>query len=68
MGNIEQMASAISRVLNDPALALRLGKAARLTVMERFTIGSSLEAIYAAYERLLRSRKRAELACQIVAG
>jgi glycosyltransferase involved in cell wall biosynthesis len=45
----EGIAAAVERILNDPALAARLGEAARATVAARFTAARMVEGTLAAY-------------------
>lgn len=54
----EGLASAIVRLLSDPALAARLGQAGRNTVVERFSARSMAEKTVAVYRRLLDEVQR----------
>jgi glycosyltransferase involved in cell wall biosynthesis len=46
------MAAAVVRLLDDPALAARLGAAARQTIEQRFTAQRMVEATLDLYQRL----------------
>jgi glycosyltransferase involved in cell wall biosynthesis len=52
-GDAQALANAIARVLADPALALRMGTAARSTVMQGFTERHVARAYEKLYERFL---------------
>ena len=64
------LATAIGRVLADPAMAGRLGRAARQSVNERFSIERMVSATEQPYDTLLTKRGRviapavSELACR----
>ena len=51
--DVEALANAIRRVLEDPALAERLGSAARELVTQRYSANGMARAIEAVYEELL---------------
>jgi glycosyltransferase involved in cell wall biosynthesis len=54
----ELMAAAIQRLLDAPALATRLGREARRTVDERFSLDRMVRATESLYDRLLTSKNR----------
>lgn len=56
------LASAIARLLDDPALATRLGEAARQTIEQRFSIGRMVEATERLYLNLLFRKGRGHAA------
>ena len=49
------LATAVLRLLHDPALAARLGSAARQTVEQRFSVDRMVQETYDLYERLCRT-------------
>lgn len=51
-GNAEALAQAIVRLLDDPALATRLGSAARARVMREYTLDAIASATLALYARM----------------
>jgi glycosyltransferase involved in cell wall biosynthesis len=53
-GDVEALASAIGLLLDDAALADRLGAAAREHVTPRFSVGQMLDGVEAEYRKLLR--------------
>ncbi len=53
-GNVAELRERLAQVLHDPALAARLGHAARELVLERFTWQACAERCLAAYAELLR--------------
>lgn len=54
----ELMAAAIQQLLDSPALAQRLGGAARRTIDERFSLDRMVHATESLYDRLLSSKNR----------
>jgi glycosyltransferase involved in cell wall biosynthesis len=50
-GNIEALAGAITRLLNEPSLRDRLGHAARETIATRFPLAATLERLIGIYRR-----------------
>ena len=52
-GDSEALADSIARLLDDPPLALRLGRAARNTIEEQFSIERMVQATKALYQDLL---------------
>jgi 1,2-diacylglycerol 3-alpha-glucosyltransferase len=52
-GDVEGMAGAIITLLDDPALAGRLGESARRTVWREYTWDRAVEAIQAVYEQVI---------------
>jgi glycosyltransferase involved in cell wall biosynthesis len=62
MGDREAMAAGISRLLGDPALAARMGRAGHARVLERFTIQHTINRVEQLYSDLLHpafDRRRA---------
>lgn len=57
-GNPAQLASAIGRLLDDPALAARLASAARAFVTTRFGLESMLDRMEAAFRRAIGDARR----------
>jgi glycosyltransferase involved in cell wall biosynthesis len=55
-GDAPALAGAIERLLDDPALARRLGENARQRVDERFTIEANAERVWALYHKALAER------------
>lgn len=53
-GDAEALASCIQRVRDDPNLRVRLGKAGRETVLERFTLERMVDSIEAWLEAIIR--------------
>ena len=53
--NVEALSAALARVLNDRALASRLGRAARQAVDPRFAIERTVRQTLEAYRRLLKN-------------
>jgi len=56
----EAVAAALERLLEDPALAQRMGEAGRRRVEEAFSPERHAERIEAVYRAALRRRERAE--------
>src|SRR5262249_55206788 len=56
-GDAKALADAVCQVLDDPELAERLGRAARQSVIERFSMDRMVTATQALYESLLESRR-----------
>lgn len=54
---VEEWVEKISRLIDDPALRSQLGKAARRTVEERYSVNSQKEVYLNAFEELLKSHK-----------
>ena len=54
-GDTAELRDRIQRLLRDPALAARMGRAARARVLEHFTWDETARRCIAAYEELLRS-------------
>jgi glycosyltransferase involved in cell wall biosynthesis len=52
------LAEAIERLLDDPALAERLGAAGRAAVLARYSVGTMVERTLAVYESVAASRER----------
>ncbi|MGA6826477.1 glycosyltransferase family 4 protein [Nitrospira sp. NS4] len=52
--NVGEMAAALGRLIDDAALRVRLGEAARLKVEQRFTVEHMTNAYEAVYSELLR--------------
>jgi glycosyltransferase involved in cell wall biosynthesis len=50
-GDIEGLAAAIARLVGDPPLRARLGRAARETVAARFSLESTVAEVLALYRR-----------------
>lgn len=50
-GDVEALAAAISRVMSEPQLRERLGRAARETVATRFSLDSAVERLLGIYRR-----------------
>jgi starch synthase len=50
----EAIAAAIRQVLDDPGLARRIGSAARLTVIERFTVNHMVRRTMEVYRQVLQ--------------
>jgi glycosyltransferase involved in cell wall biosynthesis len=58
-GDTAELRDRLERVLGDPSLARRMGRAARARVLERFTWTATAERCLAAYEELLGSSRGA---------
>lgn len=58
MGDSSAMAGAISRILEDPALASRMGRLGRQRVLEHFTVSTTAHRVRAVYDRLLQNFSR----------
>lgn len=56
-GDPEALASAISRLVQEPALALEMGERARKFVLERFPPGNTANGVLKVYDELLRGKK-----------
>jgi glycosyltransferase involved in cell wall biosynthesis len=56
VGDVQALADRITQLLDDPALARRLGARARQTFLERFTVTRMLERHVELYDRLLARR------------
>jgi glycosyltransferase involved in cell wall biosynthesis len=56
VGDVTALADRITRLLDDPALARRLGDCARQTFVDRFTVARMLERHVELYARLLAPR------------
>ena len=56
MGDAAAMADAICQLLNDPALAARMGAAGLTRVGEHFTIRKTAESVQAIYQQVLADR------------
>jgi glycosyltransferase involved in cell wall biosynthesis len=54
MGSVEQLASALRRLADDPAAARRMGERAASLVPERFSLTALLDGVQDCYERLSR--------------
>jgi glycosyltransferase involved in cell wall biosynthesis len=54
-GDVAALAEALDRMLSDPALRRQLGEAARLRVLEHFTLRREAEETVKVFEGLLRS-------------
>lgn len=52
-GDIEAMASAVCRLLDDPALRQRMGEAGRRRVEERYTIQRHVDSVFQVYQEIL---------------
>jgi len=55
-GDIGELATSISRILNDPAFAIKLGEAGRTTASERYRWSSVAERIEVIYAAVLAER------------
>ena len=51
-GDVEALAAALLRLLQDPPLARRLGERGRAVARERYTVGAAVDQIEAIYSRL----------------
>lgn len=58
-GSVDELARAVARLLEDPALRARLGAEARRTVESRFSLQTRMETIRMVYDNLLGRRARA---------
>jgi glycosyltransferase involved in cell wall biosynthesis len=62
-GDIEGLVTALGRLLRDPALRERLGRAARGTIEARFSVESAVERLCGIYHRFgIRGHSNAEVA------
>jgi glycosyltransferase involved in cell wall biosynthesis len=62
-GDPEALAAAIARLLDDPALARRIGAAGRARVVQRFTWRAVAEQTVAWYRSVLQARQTRDRAC-----
>lgn len=56
-GDASAMAECVSRLIGDPALRVRLGEQARVTVAERFSLDAMVDGLLAVYRRYLPARR-----------
>jgi glycosyltransferase involved in cell wall biosynthesis len=54
--NPEALASAIQRLLDDPALAQEMGRKARAVVLQRFTLAQQANALASLYEQVVAEK------------
>ena len=67
-GSADALAACLERLITDPALRIRMGKAARLRVQSVFGGSAPAERIISVYERVHRNNPAAEWSGAAVAG
>jgi glycosyltransferase involved in cell wall biosynthesis len=72
MGDVAGMAEAVCKLVAEPALRLRMGRAGRQRVLENFTTEQTVPQMEAVFERtceiVTRKKKLGKQASALVAG